>query len=117
MPAIPAVFAFLAANAGAIGTAAVIGGGAAMAANAANEATQQKNAASDIAGAQRRDIEEQKKAIEAQTLAAKEAPGKAQDAAKVALEKRRRIQMLSGGQTLLAGETVSNKEGKTLLGG
>jgi len=117
----PVIFPTLAAMSGVIGTAALLGAGGTAAgmamAGAAKEATQQANEASDIAQGQAGALAAEQEAIIAQTKAAAEAPAKATDAAKSALEKRKRIQRLSGGQTLLTSEGYPSTLGaKTLLG-
>lgn len=51
-------------------------------------------------------------------IAPSAAPEKAQDLARVEMEKQKRIRALAGGQTLLASEgpLLSSEAGKTLLG-
>lgn len=116
------IFSTLAAMAGTIGTAALLGAGGTAAgmalSGAAKEATSQANAANDIAVTQQRQIEEEKAAIAEQTKQAAEAPAKAADAARSAVEKRKRIIALSGGKTLLSSEGYlgGGTPAKTLLG-
>ena len=103
MPFIPALIPILAANAGAIGTAALIGGGVAAGVSAMNQPKQ------DMTIPQAPPIP---------PLTPAPTPTTAQESAQAAVEKQRRMRALSGGKTLLTSEgpTLSSGAGKSLLG-